>query len=93
MLQLTIVLTLCTIFLKEFSITFNMCHIIIYYTETVKIFSLELLNNRKQNFNYGPIDVGNISPIIKLAHIKKVPLENVYERDDDFCFLFLINGR
>lgn len=49
---------------------YNMCHIINYYTETVKIFSLELLNYRKKHFNYGPIEVGNISPIIKPVHIK-----------------------
>ncbi|KAL4083604.1 hypothetical protein QTP88_028920 [Uroleucon formosanum] len=32
---------------------YNMCHLIIYFTENVKMFSLETPNFRKQNFNYG----------------------------------------
>jgi hypothetical protein len=67
---------------------YNMCHIINYYTETVKIFSLELLNYRKQNFNYGPIEVGNMSPIIKLAHIKKFHLKMSATEMMTFVFYF-----
>lgn len=47
-----------------------MSNIIIYYTETVKLFTLEKLNSRKQNFNYGPIEIGNISEAIKSEHLK-----------------------
>jgi len=54
---------------------YNMCHIIHYYTELVKIFSLEELNFRKQNFNYGCIEIGNISPPIKTIHLKKFHLK------------------
>jgi len=54
---------------------YNMCHVINYYTDVVKIFSLELLNYRKQHFNYGPIEIGNISPIIKQAHLKNFHLK------------------
>jgi len=54
---------------------YNMCHIIKYYTENVKIFSLHTLNLRKQNFNYGSIEIGNASPLIKLIHIQKFHLK------------------
>lgn len=54
---------------------YNMCHIIKYYTENVKIFSLHTLNLRKQNFNYGSIEVGNASPLIKSIHIQKFHLK------------------
>lgn len=40
---------------------YDMCHVIIYYTSTVKLFSLTTLNNRKANFNYGNIEIGNMS--------------------------------
>jgi len=54
---------------------YNMCHIIKYYTESIHIFSLDTLNLRKQNINYGCIEIGNISPPIKLNDIKKIPLK------------------
>jgi len=54
---------------------YNLCHIIKYYTETVHIFSLDTLNLRKQNFNYGCIEIGNISPPIKINNIKQFHLK------------------
>lgn len=54
---------------------YDMCHVILYYTQTVKLFSLETLNNRKATFNYGPIEVGNISPPITLLHLQKYHLK------------------
>lgn len=50
---------------------YDICHILTYFIDTAKLFSLETLNNRKMNFNYGPIEVGNISPPIKIVHLKK----------------------
>ncbi|XP_008185631.1 uncharacterized protein LOC103310138 [Acyrthosiphon pisum] len=54
---------------------YDMCHIIKYYTSTVKLFSLTTLNNRKANFNYGTIEVGNISPNITELHLNKFHLK------------------
>jgi len=54
---------------------YNMCHIIKYYTETVQLFSLENLNNRKSAFNYGSLEVGNCSPPILDSHIKHFRLK------------------
>eukprot|EP00102_Acyrthosiphon_pisum_P013497 XP_008183097.1 PREDICTED: uncharacterized protein LOC103309442 [Acyrthosiphon pisum] len=50
---------------------YDICHILTHFIDTTKLFSLETLNNRKMNFNYGPIEVGNISPPIKIVHLKK----------------------
>lgn len=54
---------------------YDMCHIIKYYVNTIKIFSLTTLNNRKKNFNYGPIEVGNISPEITDLNLSKLHLK------------------
>ncbi|KAF0712217.1 C2H2-type domain-containing protein, partial [Aphis craccivora] len=49
---------------------YDICHVIFYYTQTVKLFSLEKLNNRKTTFHFGPIEDGNISPEITLLHLQ-----------------------
>jgi len=46
-----------------------MCHIIEYFTEVTKYFSLDTLNLRTNNFNYGPIEIGNVSPSININHL------------------------
>lgn len=48
---------------------YNICHILKYYISEVKIISLETLNNRKQNFNYGTIEIGNNSHPIEKHHL------------------------
>jgi len=52
-----------------------MCHIIKYFTETVKYFSLDTLNLRKSSFNYGSIEIGNISPSINTKHLQNFHLK------------------
>lgn len=54
---------------------YNMCNIIKYYTDTVKIFSLQTLNLRKQNFNFGCIEISNTSPIIQPNNIQNFHLK------------------
>jgi len=54
---------------------YDICHILTHFIDTAKLFSLETLNSRKMNFNYGPIEVGNISPPIKIVHLKKIHLK------------------
>lgn len=49
---------------------YDLCHIIRYYIDTAKLFSLETFNCRKMNFNYGPIEIGNISPPLTALHLK-----------------------
>jgi len=51
-----------------------MCHIIKYYVFTAQIFSLDTLNKRKTNFNYGLIEVGNILPEISVNHLNRCHL-------------------
>ncbi len=48
---------------------YNMAHIINYFVNDIKLFTLNQLNDRKQFFNYGPSEIGNMSPIIKPEHI------------------------
>lgn len=50
---------------------YDMCHIIKYYINTAQIFALATLNKRKVNFNYGYIEVGNISPKITELDLNK----------------------
>lgn len=54
---------------------YDMCHIIKYYTETVKLFSLQNLNDRKNMFNYGSLEVGNSSPEILSNHLESSRLK------------------
>lgn len=35
------------------------------------MFSLDILNKRKQTFEYGELEVGNMSPDIKVSHLKR----------------------
>jgi len=53
---------------------YNMCHLILYYTEKVKIISLDTLNFRKQNFSYG-LEQKNNSPPIEKHHLSKFHLK------------------
>lgn len=48
---------------------YNICHILKYYILEVRIISLETLNNRKQHFNYGAIEIGNNSHPIEKHHL------------------------
>jgi hypothetical protein len=54
---------------------YNLCHILLYYISEVKIISLETLNNRKQYFNYGTIEIGNNSHIIEKHNLLKFHLK------------------
>jgi len=54
---------------------YNMCHIINYYTETLKILTLDTLNFRKQHFNYGELEQQNLSLPIEKHHLSKFHLK------------------
>lgn len=54
---------------------YDMCHIIKYFINTAKLFTLDTLNNRKSNFNYGPIESGNLSPEISIIHLNNCHLK------------------
>lgn len=49
-----------------------MCETLNYYIDEKKMFDLDTLNLRKQQFNYGIIEIGNSSPPIKISHLKKI---------------------
>lgn len=54
---------------------YDMCHIINYYINTAKLFTLDTLNSRKVNFNYGPIESGNLSTEISVNHLNNMRLK------------------
>lgn len=43
---------------------YTLCDVISYYTEDISLFSLATLNNRKQFFDYGEVESGNLSSLI-----------------------------
>lgn len=51
---------------------YDLCHVIKYYIEYLKLFSLEILNRRKSNFDYGTIEVGNICPPIQKKTFRQI---------------------
>lgn len=50
---------------------YGICQVILFYITYTGYFTLDFLNYRKQNFDYGSIEIGNMSLPIKLEHIKK----------------------
>lgn len=67
---------------------YDMCHAILYYTETVKLFSLETLNNRKTTINYGPLEISSISPPIIITHLQKYHLKMSPREIMTFVYFF-----
>lgn len=61
-----------------------MCNIILYFLNS-DTFTLESLNSRKQSFQYGETEIGNISPDIKLEYLRKNKL-NMSARES-LCFV------
>ncbi|XP_055904199.1 uncharacterized protein LOC129940004 [Eupeodes corollae] len=49
---------------------YDICHVIEYFINKASYFSLETLNTRKQTFQYGAIEIDNMSGEIKIAQIK-----------------------
>lgn len=54
---------------------YDLCHVIKYFVNDVKIFSLETIHLRKPNFNYGDIEIGNISNPISSNHLNRCRLK------------------
>lgn len=50
---------------------YDICDIILHFINVKKYFSLEKLNSRKKNFEYGPTEIDNISNEITITHLKK----------------------
>lgn len=54
---------------------YDMTNSILYFIQTKKFFSLEVLNKRKRTFEYGELEIGNNSPDISITHLKKKHLK------------------
>lgn len=67
---------------------YDICHILKFYTQTKKIFSLETLNLRKKNFNYGLLEIGNFSQPILERHLNQNRLKMTASEMKSFIRLF-----
>lgn len=52
-----------------------MFHYFVFYSKKKNYFTLDDLNKRKQTYEYDPIEIGNISSDITLAHLNKKHLK------------------
>lgn len=66
---------------------YNMCHIIKYFLSE-KYFTLDILNARKDMFNYGELEVENVSPRIYLQNLNKFHLKMSAREMMTFVHLF-----
>lgn len=66
---------------------YNMCHIIKKFIE-MGYFDLNKLNDRKLAFNYGAIEIGNISPAITQKHLESCHLKMTAREMMSFVHLF-----
>lgn len=62
--------------------------VIKYFINTAILFTLDTLNNRKSNFNCGPLEFGNISPEITFNHLNNCRLKMSAREVMTFIHLF-----
>jgi len=68
---------------------YNMCHIILRVKLIdLKYFNLETLNNRKQHFNHGSSEIGNLSGPIKILNSKKLSIKMSAREMQTFIHFF-----
>lgn len=66
---------------------YDLCHIIKYCIR-MSYFDLERLNNRKQMFNYGELEIGNISPVITTDNLNAPHLKMTAREMMTFIHIF-----
>lgn len=54
---------------------YDLCHILLYLTQEMNYLTLEMLNKRKQTFDYGPMEIGNFSTELTMNHLKNKHLK------------------
>lgn len=50
---------------------YDMCKAILYFINDRHYFTIEILNKRKQLFEYGELEIGNICLDISMSHLKR----------------------
>lgn len=68
---------------------YNMCHIILNLINA-GFFSLETLNSRKQSFDYGESEVGNMSPPLKMFNLSNKNIKMTAREMQTFVNIFSI---
>lgn len=48
---------------------YDLCEILLYFISEKKLFSIQAFNYRKQMFNYGETEIGNLSPPLEIGHL------------------------
>ena len=66
---------------------YTMNHVILRLID-LGYFNLETVNNRKQCFNYGNTEIGNISPPLKLKNVKHIKFKMTASKMQTFIHFF-----
>lgn len=66
---------------------YNMCHLITNFIR-LKYFTLETLNIRKKNFNYGESEIGNMSPSLKFMKSNQLKIKMFSRKMQSFVHFF-----
>jgi len=66
---------------------YDMCHIILNLIK-LGYFDLETLNNRKQHFQYGESEIGNISPPLKILNSNNMHIKMSAKEMQTFVYFF-----
>ncbi|XP_022161028.1 uncharacterized protein LOC111027115 [Myzus persicae] len=74
--------------IQSFHVTQNFCVDTMHDLYEAKLLTLDTLNNRKSNFNYGPIEFGNISPEISINHLNNCHLKMSAREVMTFIYFF-----
>ncbi|XP_054087725.1 uncharacterized protein LOC128922130 [Zeugodacus cucurbitae] len=69
---------------------YNFSKILHYFIYEKKMFTLETFNSRKQMFQYGQTEIGNVSPPVKKEHIKNANFKMNAKQMQTFSHLVLL---
>jgi hypothetical protein len=64
---------------------YDVTQVLLHLISSEKLFSLEILNSRKQSLNLGQTEVGNVSPPIKMTHLQSSKLHMSAAEIWTFC--------
>lgn len=53
---------------------YDISQVLLHLINVEQLFSLDILNSRKQSFNLGQTEIGNASPPIKISHLQSLKL-------------------
>ena len=69
---------------------YDVSQVLLHLINNDKLFSLDILNSRKQSFNLGQTEINNASPAIKINHLQSLKLHMSASEMWTFCHLLPI---